>query len=537
MNVCAYCRVSTDKDDQLNSLHNQQDYFESYIKNHDDWTLVRIFADEGISGTSTKKRVAFNEMIKCCENGEIDLILTKEVSRFARNTVDTLEYTRRLKRYGVGVLFINDNIDTRQNDGEFRLSIMASVAQEESRKTSERVKWGQKRSMERGVVFGNDSLFGYTTKNGALYVKEEEAEIVRSIYSKFINEGKGTHVIARELYEEGIDPPKSSSKKWSGVMILRILRNEKYVGDLLQKKEITVDYLTHKKVINRDIEDKIYLRDHHEAIIDRDTWNRAQQELSKRKPSEELKTKYSNRYWCSGKIKCGCCGSRFVLRRSSRPNNQEYKAWACHNRAHYGNWKRNDQGDEVGCNMRMLNDKSLTTCVQYVVKQLHLENDTIVHKILSDLNQTMQGMPVQGSIRKFEDKKRVLQDKKERVMDAYFSETISQDEMISMKQRYDMELEKINLQIEEIQNAEQTGRQQRENLSQLEDLVRSSMTDSESVYREIIEEIIVKEDSVLIQVKYLPFYFELHYSTHGYKENYTTVIEQCELVSLENRVS
>lgn len=135
--------------------------------------------------------------------GEIDLILTKEVSRFARNTVDTLAHTRELRRRGVGVLFINDHIDTRQNDGEFRLTIMASVAQEESRKTSERVKWGQKRSMENGVVFGSNSLYGYDLQNGKLTVKPEEAAVIRRVYHKFLDEGKGTHVIARELYEEG----------------------------------------------------------------------------------------------------------------------------------------------------------------------------------------------------------------------------------------------------------------------------------------------------------------------------------------------
>ena len=533
MRVCAYCRVSTDKDDQLNSLQNQRDFFESYIKRHEDWSLVQIFADEGITGTSTKKRAAFNEMIKCCENGTVDLILTKEVSRFARNTVDTLEYTRRLKRFGVGVLFINDNIDTRQNDGEFRLSIMASVAQEESRKTSERVKWGQKRSMERGVVFGNNTLFGFTTKNGALTVNDGEAEIVRLIYSKFLNEGKGTHVIARELYEEGIAPPKTTTKTWSSVMILRILRNEKYVGDLLQKKEVTIDYLTHKKVVNRGIEDKIYIRNHHEAIIDRDTWERTQKELSRRKPGEELKTKYSNRYWCSGKIKCGYCGSRFVIRRGA--NNKEYKAWACHSRVHYGNWKRNDQGDEIGCNMRMLNDKSLTICVQYVLQQLQIESDMIVDALISDLKSSFESVPAKNIIDKEQKRKEALETKKAGVLDAYFSKTILKDEMLMMKDMYDEQITKIEQNIERIQNAEQTHREQQKNLPQLESLIRSTIRGSESVYKEIVEGVTVYQDFLIIRVKYLPFSFCLQYSTHGYKDNYTTVIESCEIVTDEEK--
>ena len=158
LHVAAYCRVSTEKDDQVNSLLNQQRYFTEFISSHEDWVFYRVYFDEGISGTSVNKREGFHQMITDAESGKFSLILTKEVSRFARNTVDTLSYTRKLKQLGVGVIFTIDNIDTRDNDGELRLSIMATLAQEESRKISERVKWGQKRRMEQGVVFGRDLL-------------------------------------------------------------------------------------------------------------------------------------------------------------------------------------------------------------------------------------------------------------------------------------------------------------------------------------------------------------------------------------------
>ena len=156
--VAAYCRVSTDHEDQANSFESQQRYFRQYIQHHPDWELYDIFADEGLSGTTTKKRKEFNRMIACAKNGEIDLILTKEISRFARNTLDSISYTRELKRRGVGVIFMNDNINTLDGDAELRLAILSSIAQEESRKTSERVKWGQKRQMEQGVVFGRSML-------------------------------------------------------------------------------------------------------------------------------------------------------------------------------------------------------------------------------------------------------------------------------------------------------------------------------------------------------------------------------------------
>ena len=159
--VAAYCRVSTDQDDQRNSLQNQRRYFDAQIRQNPDWKLVDVYADEGLSGTTAAGRPEFQRMLADAYAGKVDLILTKEVSRFARNTVDALKHTRELGKRGVGILFLNDHIDTRQDDGEFRLTIMASVAQEESRKTSERVKWGQRRSMEHGVVFGSNSLYGY----------------------------------------------------------------------------------------------------------------------------------------------------------------------------------------------------------------------------------------------------------------------------------------------------------------------------------------------------------------------------------------
>ncbi len=242
--VAAYCRVSTDQEDQINSLESQQRYFRQYIQNHQDWELFAVFADEGLSGTNTKKRKAFHRMIDCARNGKLDLIITKEISRFARNTLDSIAYTRELKRLGVGVIFMNDNINTLDGDAELRLAILASIAQEESRRTSQRVKWGQKRRMEQGVVFGR-SMLGYDVKNGNLTINPEGAEVVRLIFRKYVWEGKGTHVIARELLEAGIHPMRS--ERWSNTVILRLLRNEKYCGDLVKKKTYTPDYLSHDK--------------------------------------------------------------------------------------------------------------------------------------------------------------------------------------------------------------------------------------------------------------------------------------------------
>lgn len=326
LRVAAYCRVSTDQTDQLHSLAAQQRYFSEYIAAHPEWEDAGIWADEGISGTSTAKRKQFRALMAAAENGEIDLILTKEVSRFARNTVDTLEYTRKLRAWGVGVLFLNDNIDTRAGEGEFRLTIMASVAQEESRKTSERVKWGQRRSMERGVVFGAPTPYGYRLIDGVLTVREDQAEIVRRVYDMFLEEGKGTHVIARQLTENSVPTPKEKRKNWSSTMVLRLLRNEKYCGDLLQKKTCTPDFLTHKKVRNCGQEEQVYLRAHHAPIISRTQFEAVQRELIRRSAG---KTRHSARYWCSGKVQCGACGRMLTARRSVRRDGSVHIRWSC----------------------------------------------------------------------------------------------------------------------------------------------------------------------------------------------------------------
>ena len=366
LRVAAYCRVSTDKEDQLHSLAAQRAYFTQYIQAQPGWVAAGIFADEGLSGTSVSHRPQFHRMLQQAEAGQIDLILTKEVSRFARNTVDTLRITRDLKARGVGVLFLNDNIDTRDNDGEFRLTIMASVAQEESRKISQRTRWGQAQAMKRGVVFGNDSLFGYLLSGGRLTVIPEQAAIVRGIYHKFLEERKGTYVIARELTEAGIDPPLHPGHPWSSTAVLRILRNEKYAGDLLQQKYCTLDYLSHRKVPNEGHLPQVLLQDHHEAIVPRETFLAVQEELARRHGLAQEGKRFSARHWYSGKVRCGCCGKNFTVKTTKGRNGKVYRRFVC--RGAYAS-----KGPTGRCTMRSVNGQWIELCARHVLAQLSLD--------------------------------------------------------------------------------------------------------------------------------------------------------------------
>lgn len=531
LRVTAYCRVSTDKEDQSNSLISQQKYFADYITHHDDWILKNVYYDEGISGTQTMKRTGFNAMIEEAMQGGIDLILTKEVCRFARNTVDALSYTRKLKDKGVGVIFTIDNIDTRDLDAELRLTIMASIAQEESRKTSERVKWGQKRRMEQGVVFGRD-LLGYTVHNGELAINEEEVPVVRAIFHKYTNEGKGTYVIARELLEEGLRPKRV--KKWSNTVILRVLRNEKYVGDLCQKKTFTPNYLTHAKKYNRDNEEMVYLKDHHEPIIDRNLWNRTQKELLRRAPSDEMKFKHSNRYWCSGKLYCGICGQRYVSRTKKLKNGTTYKAWRCYAAANHGTSKMSDDGEIIGCDNGSINERALLTCVHYCICQLQTNKKEIKKEILQEIKAIKGIADKKYDIKFIKEKMDNLNVKKRKAIDLMLDGLITNADLQEQTRWYDKQLAEFSQMISNTQSKDRVQVGQFDEFEQYITVLDEIMTfdeTNESLYREILDKMVIYYDNTVeVWLKCIPVGMKLTIHSYGKNKNYTTDILTMEII-------
>lgn len=533
LRVAAYARVSTDKDDQTNSLENQKTYFKNYILDHEDWQLAEVYYDEGISGTQTKKRQGFRHMIEDAENKEIDLIVTKEVSRFARNTVDTLSYTRKLKDFGVGVIFTLDNIDTRDSDGEFRLTIMASIAQEESRKISERVKWGQKRQMEKGVVFGRD-LLGYTVHHGVLAINQEEAPIIKAIFHMYTNEGKGTHVIVRELSENGMRPKRVH--QWSNTVILKILRNEKYVGDLCQKKTFTPNYLTHTKKYNHGEEDTVYLKDHHEAIIDRDLWERTQNELERRSPSADQKSKHSNRYWCSGKLFCAECGNRFVSRTKRLKNGEQYKAWRCHATAAHGTLKEDADGNSIGCNNNSINDKALQACMSYCISLIQSEKDSLREEILSEIALVQKNTVKKTDTKRIKKKIEQLEIKKRKAIDLMLDELISKEDLQAQTDWYNTEIKKLNIQLSDsLHEAKEESRQKNklEKYIAALDNIMSADSNNELLYKEVLDHIDIHKDNILtIWLKCIPFGIQLKIKTSGRQSCFKTDILETTFIQI-----
>lgn len=503
--VAAYCRVSTDNEDQANSFESQQRYFRQYIERNPDWELYEIFADEGISGTNTKKRKEFNRMIACAKNGDFNLIITKEISRFARNTLDSIFYTRDLKKHGVGVIFMNDGINTMDGDAELRLAIMSSIAQEESRKTSERVKWGQKRQMEQGVVFGR-SMLGYDVKDGKMAINEEGAKIVRLIFHKFVDEGKGTHVIARELREEGIKPMRV--KEWQNTVILRVIRNEKYCGDLVQKKTYTPDFLSHEKKYNRGQEEFVIIKDHHKPIISRELFDKANRILDEKSLSQEGKAKHSNRYPFSGKIKCGRCGASYVARYKTRKDGSKYKAWRCFEGAKHGSPHVDKAGNQVGCSGTSIRNEEAIHIMYLVCKQLTIDRKKISDNLIKTINKVIS-MDITGAdTNALAEKIETAKKKRTDLIDLYTSGDIDRNEFSSLRAKYDAEIDSLKSMVESIEKQQEAIAKQQELMADIQTAVNeliSGIEYEDEFYTQLLDKMVINDrENIDVYLNLLP---------------------------------
>ena len=342
LRVAPYCRVSTDTEEQLSSYEAQIEYYTEKIAANPEWTMVRLYADEGKTGTSTKKRKEFLKMISDCENGKIDLVITKSVSRFGRNTLDGLQNVRKLKRIGIGVYFEKENVNTLYMDNEMILTFFFSQAQAESESLSGNVKWGHRKNFKDGKVYYQyESFLGYRKgSDGTPEIDEDQAEIVRRIFSRYLM-GDSVSRICRDLEADGIKTVRGNDT-WSPSVIQGMLQNEKYIGDALLQKTYIADLFTHQSRKNMGELPKYYVHNCHPAIIDRATFQKVQEELarrsSKKRTSAKAKTeqgKYSGKYALSELMICGECGSPY-RRTTYMPKGEKVFVWRCLNRLERG---------------------------------------------------------------------------------------------------------------------------------------------------------------------------------------------------------
>jgi site-specific DNA recombinase len=332
--VAAYCRVSSESEEQLHSVKAQIDYYQEYISSNEDYEYVGIYADEGISGTGTLRREAFNRLMADCGTGLVDIVITKSVSRFGRNTVDTLKNVRELKALGVDVFFEKENIHTMNSEGEVLLTLISAVAQNESLSLSENVKWGIRRKYENGSVKSVPcgKFLGYDKIDGELIINEKQAVVVRRIYYEFLS-GSSFSQIAAHLTEDGILSEQGNAV-WNLSSVRQILTNEKFKGDTLFQKTYNTDHLTKKRADNKGELPQYYIEDSHPAIIDKDAWECVRLELERQEQycRTHRISKYHNHNKenpLSARITCSVCGSTYMLLKSKRVGEKNRKYWRC----------------------------------------------------------------------------------------------------------------------------------------------------------------------------------------------------------------
>ena len=484
LRVTFYARVSTDRYEQLNSLENQVMYFENFIKEQENWTFVDGYVDEGISGTSVKKREDFLRMVDDAKKKKFDLILTKEISRFSRNTLDSIKYTQELLSCGVGVHFLSDNINTFQPDSELRLTIMSSIAQEEIRKLSERVRFGYKRSVEKGIVPGSNNIYGYTKNKGKLVIDEEQAKFIRLIFETYVSENIGVHRLGFKLFEEyGVT--NYSGKPIAGTVIKNIIRNPKYKGYFCAHKETTVDYHDRKrKRFKRD--EWIVYKDNETCppIVSEELWDKANEILDARSKKHDQINKNNkyNKFPFSGLMHCHFDGATFVrgtYQIGKGDRSRRRKFWACNNYRIHGKKKTE------GCNSPVLYYEELVEVCKKILNMILVCQDDLI----SEINDMI------GDIRNKKDYKKEIK----LIDEKLFKTNNEKKELIMMRMRKEIDLKEYNSLKDDLDEKINSLEENKRKLIEEEQNEQSSEKNFEE-FKKKINDMVLSDDEKILEI-------------------------------------
>lgn len=525
LRVTFYARVSTDQDEQINSLENQVQYYTELIQSKPNWKFVPGYVDEGISGGSTKKRDNFNRMIRDAKAGMFDFIITKEISRFSRSTLDSIRYTQELLDYNVGVFFQNDNINTLDTDSEFRLVIMAGVAQDEIRKLSERLKFGFRQAIKNGHVLGNDKLYGYDKKDCVLTVNEEEAEIIRIIFDLYGNQRLGTRTISKRLMELGYTSREGNA--FNTLTIRHILENPKYKGWYCGNKSQSVDYRTKRNVLLDESEWVTYPDPSIPAIVSEELWNRANALYKRRR--EEMKSRSSglsfhNRYPYSTKIYCEEHGTTFH-RQVIQTKKGQQEVWQCKVYRSHG---------RAACSAPQIRSSDLDFILSDIFKELIRDKQKIIDSLVTVLTNIPKEVDY-GKLRcQVENEMDDLERKKNRLLDLSIAGALTVEEF---KERNDA----FNVQILECQGKLTAIRQEEENRTSeeldipairraLDEALRFTGEIDTALVATILDRVVVKKESTKDDI-HLDIFLKLG-ST--YEAVYTPLKHTAGITSLKN---
>lgn len=490
LRVCFYARVSTDKDEQLHSLSNQISFFNDYIGKVPNWDFVGSYIDEGISGTQVKKREEFLRMTRDAKRHKFDLILTKEISRFSRSTLDSIKYTQELLSNGVGVYFLNDNINTILPDSELRLTIMSSIAQDEVRKLSERVSFGMKRSIDNGVVLGCSNIYGYVKDKGKLVIDDEQAKMIKIIFDRYANTTDGLSKISRYLFSLGYK--SRNGKRIDTTILTRIIENPKYKGYYCGHKSKVLDYRTkQKKRLNES--DWIIYKDYDNVppIVSEELWERANIKLKQRQDSFTNrainKAVFQNRYTYSGKIYCGC--HNLTYHRSSAGKRKNNPVWEC---------QVYRKESLKGCSNPRVFELELDMIFKDMFNKLFKKRNNIFDEILNECKNYLKTNNNEIEIKNLKSKILLLNNKKDKLLELVMEEYLSKEDY---KKQVDLINEDLNIyqnKIDELQSNKKDKNYIENKINEIKSFLEHSLEDNEcysDIFNEIIDRIIVHKQS------------------------------------------
>ena len=479
LRVVYYARVSTDKYDQLHSLDAQKTYFENLLERNPNWTFIKGYVDEGLTGTKIDKRDSFIEMMRDAKMGKFDLICTKEVSRFARNTLDSLSCTRELLNYGVAVLFENDNLNTIDEDCDFRLTTMASLAQEESRKTSERLKFGFRESVQKGTVLGNDSIWGYRKEKGKLVIVPEEAEMVRKIFDLYANENLGVRAIAKILSDLGLR--NTNGNPFSFSTIKGILINPKYKGFYCGNKTHKVHFLSNE-IAYVPQEEWVMYEDHEKVppIVSAELWDRANKKLKERsaKMIGSDKTSYQNKYLYSGKIICGehgVCYHHTIYKYKS--GNKEL--WTC---KEYGNGNK--------CRNPHVYTTEIDAVMREVYSQIVCEKTTIVNELIELYKEGGSTKAIAKTKHKIQSDINSILAKKDKLLDLVMDDRLSNEEFEQRNNAFNRQIEEMRARLSELEEEERKSLDFKESIETLRASIANELDFSDELGKNVVDSFI-----------------------------------------------
>ena len=523
LRVTFYARVSTDQDEQINSLENQVQYYTELIQRKPNWKFVPGYVDEGISGGSTKKRDDFNRMIRDAKAGMFDFIITKEISRFSRSTLDSIKYTQELLDYNVGVFFQNDNINTLDTDSEFRLVIMAGVAQDEIRKLSERLKFGFRQAIKNGHVLGNDKLYGYDKKDCVLTINEKEAEIIRLVFDLYGNQRLGVRTVSKRLTELGYTSREGNA--FNTLTIRHILENPKYKGWYCGNKTQSIDYRTKKNAPLEEQEWVMYPDPSIPAIVPEELWNRANALYKKRREetmSHSSGVSFQNRYPYSAKIYCEEHGTTFhrqVL--ESKKGRQE--VWHCKVYRTHG---------RAACSAPQIRSCDLDAILSEIFDRIVKDKQAIIDSLVTVISNVPKEVDYDRLSNQVQAEMEEIGKKKDRLLDLSIAGALTVEEFKQRNDAFNAQLSQCESQLRAIEQEAEQAAKGAIDLAEIRRCLEQELSfdgePNEALLTTILEKIVVKKGSTREEI-HLDIFLKLG---ERFEAVYTPRVDSASITSL-----